>query len=68
MRRALAVFILFAVGALLLTITLLGTMGVLERFLFIPLEPLRTSWEWSIGLALGGGFCWFCAGLLIKTK
>jgi hypothetical protein len=68
MRRALAVFILFAVGALLLTITLLGAMGVLEKFLFISLEPLRTSWEWSTGLAIGGGFCWFCAGLIIRTK
>jgi hypothetical protein len=68
MGRALLVFVLFLVGALLIAVALFGMFGTWKNFLFISLEPLQTSPEWVIGLTVGGVLCWVFGGILLRVR
>ena len=68
MGKALLVFGLFILGGLFIAIALFGMVGIWEKFLFIPLEVLRESWEWPVGLIVAGLLCWLFGGILIRTK
>jgi len=67
MLKGIVVIALIVFGGLLLAVALLGSMGVWDEFLSISLVPLRESWQWPTGLAVGGAACWFCAGIFIRT-
>ena len=67
MTKPLVVFACFLVGLLLMAIAILGMMGIWQNFLFFSLEPLRTSWQWPVGLLVAGGMAWFFGRLVLSS-
>ena len=68
MGKALLIFVLFLIGALLIAVAWLGMFGIWQKFLFISLVPLQTSWEWVLGLTIGGVLVWVFGGILLRVQ
>jgi len=55
-------------GFLLIAIALLGMLDILDAFLFVHLDILRESWEWSFGVIGLGLLLLVFAGLLNRVE